>query len=161
MDSAKINDWLQVVGLFGVIASLIFVGLQMKQDREIALSAISQARTEATMQAINDQMSNPYLMSAWAKIDDGNAEPLTSSERRAVMVYGQHTLYNFENIHYQFTNGFVDEEHWTKARATLKMLFGSNEGVRESFEAAPENWRQSFRSAVEEILAELDAEAGQ
>ena len=34
MDSAKLNDWLQVVGLFGVIASLIFVGLQMKQDRD-------------------------------------------------------------------------------------------------------------------------------
>lgn len=36
MDTSKLNDWLQVVGLFGVIASLIFVGLQMKQDRAIA-----------------------------------------------------------------------------------------------------------------------------
>ena len=38
MDSAKLNDWLQVIGLFGVVASLIFVGLQMKQEHEIALS---------------------------------------------------------------------------------------------------------------------------
>jgi hypothetical protein len=37
-DMSKINDWLQVVGMFGVIASLIFVGLQMKQAHEIALS---------------------------------------------------------------------------------------------------------------------------
>jgi hypothetical protein len=38
MDIAKINDWLQVVGIFGVIASLLFVGMQMKQTHEITLA---------------------------------------------------------------------------------------------------------------------------
>ncbi len=37
--STRLNEWLQVAGLFGVIASLMFVGLQMKQQQEIALSA--------------------------------------------------------------------------------------------------------------------------
>jgi len=46
MDSAKLNDWLQVIGLFGVIAGLAFVGLQMKQEQKIALSAAYQARVE-------------------------------------------------------------------------------------------------------------------
>ena len=35
MDSAKLNDWLQVIGIFALVASLIFVGLQMKQAQEI------------------------------------------------------------------------------------------------------------------------------
>jgi len=39
MDQRKIGDWLQIVGMFGVIASLLFVGLQMKQSHEIAKSA--------------------------------------------------------------------------------------------------------------------------
>jgi hypothetical protein len=38
MDSAKVNDWMQVVGIFAVVASLIFVGFQMKQTHEIALA---------------------------------------------------------------------------------------------------------------------------
>ena len=38
MDSAKVNDWMQVVGIFAVVASLLFVGLQMKQTHEIALA---------------------------------------------------------------------------------------------------------------------------
>ena len=38
MDAAKLNDWLQVIGFFGVIASLIFVGFEIKQAHEIALS---------------------------------------------------------------------------------------------------------------------------
>ena len=35
MNSAKLNDWLQVIGIFALVASLIFVGLQMKQTQEI------------------------------------------------------------------------------------------------------------------------------
>ncbi len=47
LDSAKLSDWLQVVGLFAVVASLIVVGLQMKQTDAIALSAIYQERAIA------------------------------------------------------------------------------------------------------------------
>ena len=36
MNSAKLNDWMQVIGIFAVVASLIFVGLQMRQDRVLA-----------------------------------------------------------------------------------------------------------------------------
>jgi hypothetical protein len=36
MDSAKLNDGLQILGMLGIIASLIFVGMQLKQTDEIA-----------------------------------------------------------------------------------------------------------------------------
>jgi hypothetical protein len=45
LDSAKLSDWLQVIGLFAVVASLIFVGLQMRQTEAIALSEIYQLST--------------------------------------------------------------------------------------------------------------------
>lgn len=32
----KLNDWFQAVGLLGVIISLLFVGFQLRQDKEIA-----------------------------------------------------------------------------------------------------------------------------
>ncbi len=35
MNAEKLNDWLQVIGIFALVASLIFVGLQMKQTEEI------------------------------------------------------------------------------------------------------------------------------
>ncbi len=35
MDSAKLNDWLQVIAIFALVASLIFVGLQVKQTQQI------------------------------------------------------------------------------------------------------------------------------
>ena len=35
MDSEKVNDWLQIVGMFGIIASLVFVGVQVRQTQSI------------------------------------------------------------------------------------------------------------------------------
>ena len=51
MNSEKINDWLQVAGLAGVIGSLIFVGLQLKQAQAIALSDVYQNRTATNIEA--------------------------------------------------------------------------------------------------------------
>ncbi len=48
MDSAKLNDWLQLIGVFAVVASLIFVGLEIRQTDEIALSQIYQERAIAS-----------------------------------------------------------------------------------------------------------------
>jgi hypothetical protein len=36
MDSEKLSSWLQVLGMLGIVASLIFVGLQIKQTDAIA-----------------------------------------------------------------------------------------------------------------------------
>ena len=36
MDSSRLNDWVQIFGIFALVASLIFVGLQLRQSQEIA-----------------------------------------------------------------------------------------------------------------------------
>ncbi len=38
VDSAKLNDWMQVIGLFGVLGGLIFVGMQLRLDRQVAVA---------------------------------------------------------------------------------------------------------------------------
>jgi len=35
MNSEKVNNWLQVVGMFGIMASLVFVGFQVRQTQAI------------------------------------------------------------------------------------------------------------------------------
>ena len=37
MNSAKLNDWMQVAGIFALVLSLIFVGVQLRQEQEIAI----------------------------------------------------------------------------------------------------------------------------
>ena len=40
MDSQKPHEWLQIIGIAAVVASLIFVGLQIKQSDDIAFAEV-------------------------------------------------------------------------------------------------------------------------
>ena len=80
MDSAKLNDWLQIIGLFGVIAGLFFVGLQMRQDQKIAMPAAYQARADTTIDLLLTNSENPVLLAAQNKWAAGHAESRTAVE---------------------------------------------------------------------------------
>lgn len=159
MKSAKYNDWLQIIGLFGVIASLIFVGLQLKLDREFALSTATQTRTETTIQNIMGSASNPILASAIDKIESGELESLLPSERRTLRLMSTTALFNLENVHFQYQNGFVPEERWVGSRQTLKDILRTPYLSRASYERNPGAWRASFQEVVNELLAEIDSES--
>jgi hypothetical protein len=58
MASIKFNDWIQVIAIFALVGSLIFVGLQMRQTQAIAISAAYQARASQTTELIMENAGN-------------------------------------------------------------------------------------------------------
>lgn len=157
MDATKLHDWLQVVGLFGVIASLIFVGLQMKQDRDIALSQAYQARSDQITAIMAEFGTDPAIQSAMAKFDSKRPQDITPEEREAVSLWIGAIFNFYENIHFQYLNGFIDEEHWEKSRTGLKNLL-VDEFPRARFRNEMSSWRRSFRALAEELITEIDSE---
>ena len=133
MDSAKLNDWLQVFGIFALVASLIFVGMQMKQDREIALSAIYQARADASMIIRMAPLESEALLSATAKRVFGSGEELTPEEEIAFFSRISGNLIYLENVHFQYMNGFISEEHWQTNREEIKVLMRMAPGRRKDY----------------------------
>ncbi len=51
MNSEKVNDWLQIVGMFGIMASLVFVGVQVRQTQVIGEGESAMRSFEATIVA--------------------------------------------------------------------------------------------------------------
>jgi hypothetical protein len=149
-----------VVGLFGVIGSLIFVGLQMKQDQEIARSAAYQARSQQITALQAEMASEPGFRSGYMKSQSGRSGELTPDERTTLNLFSGALLNFYENVHYQYTHGFLDDEHWGKSRNAMKNFFRSEKN-REQFRSKSRSWRESFRVLLEELIAEIDAEDGQ
>ena len=80
MDSGKLNDWMQVIGIFALVASLIFVGLQIRQTKEIALNEAGYSSVSSNVEIHVGQ--NEYA-DIWVR---GNAdEDLTRIEES---IYG-------------------------------------------------------------------------
>jgi len=156
MNSAKLNDWLQVLGLFGVMASLVFLGLQMKQTQEIALAEAYSTRTSITTDFNAAVLGGPQYYSGMAKLYSGLRDELDAEEYIALEMEGNLQLFIFENLHYQYSMGFLPESHWRKNLADLDCR------MSEPFyrvQATAWTTREDFREVLNESIARGEAAA--
>ena len=149
MDSAKLNDWLQVIGVFGVIAGLVFVGLQLKQTQEIALAAQQHARAET--------MQNFWLAALESGFDFSTLNmpiaELTEDEFNARWAISNWMWTGLENHHFQYGEGFVSEESW-QAIKNIIVYSWSSEVANRAFQERKDRFRPSFVDFVEQLTKE-------
>ena len=157
MTANKLREWLEVVGLFSVVASLVFVGLQMKQSHEIALSQASQARVAMAVDTLVSTAENSLFVSAQAKGLTG--EEQSPEEKAAMGQYGLALLFSYEDQYFQFRNGFFAEERWQASKEALKGLLrdASTIPVRRAYERRPERYSGSFQTVVDGLISEIDS----
>jgi len=144
------RDWLQILGQFGVIASLLFVGLQIKQDHEIAQSVAYQERSHVASEFYWSIATDEVARSAMRKIQNGETE-LSAEEADAAAWFWRSGKEILQNSYFQYQNGYLDDEHWDQIRRLIKRYI-VHPSVRSVL--LDGNARQSF----EEILSEIDAE---
>ena len=76
MSRLQLKDWIEGVGIVAIVASLLFVGLQMRQAQDIALSQgnIDNLANNLTLRdAINDNADVWVRGNAGADLDDSEA----------------------------------------------------------------------------------------
>ena len=166
MNSGKLHDWIQIVGMSAIIASLIFVGLQLKQALDIAIAAQYQARSDslreqfaaflesdAAMQVIGRDLladmqaddAFPPEIKAWAA-----EQPADELAFRAIGAYI--SLKSYDNLYFQYQSGFLSEEAWVPMRTQLQQsLDDPRTWTRGLYEGNPEIWRESFRELIRDL----------
>ncbi len=167
MDSAKISDWTQVVGIFALVASLVFVGMQMQQDREIARVMIYQSRASILAEISMAAASSPEAMSAAIKssygdpskeiqVDDWPA-PITAQD----MVLGAYQVAALmaiaDNAFFQYQEGFLPAEHWASVKSVLVTLVSTVPYFKWRMEAILDQQRPAFRDELIDILRDAEA----
>ena len=161
MNSAKLNDWIQVIGIFALVSSLIFVGLQIKQTSDIALSQVSQARASNAAETIMTMASNEHAMSAFVKGYAGQDDSITEAEALAGYYSVVAILYLWENNYYQYQLGFMPEDQWRDVRETVKTVMKGNSFFRSAIRRRSTSLRPSMREMLDEIDAEVRKELGE
>jgi hypothetical protein len=138
--SMKPGNWRDVaelIGIAAIVASLVFVGLQMKQTHEIALSSAYQARS-----AISIEMYGRY-------------EELSEEEYQSVSYFFGAEMFVYENNHYQSESGFLPYEHWSKNVSEINCYLS-----HPFYRKLIRDWdfRKSFQTIINEILENPTAE---
>ena len=52
MKKVSVEVWLQLIGMLSVLAGLLFVGMEMRQSQQIAISATHQARSQVLIEEV-------------------------------------------------------------------------------------------------------------
>ncbi len=167
MNSAKISDWMQIIGIFALVASLIFVGLQMKQSQDIAIADQYQVRTAHVIESLSAQIQSEQALSTTAKrVSDGvlsglfpiTIKNLIDAEGAEAAAY-QFLRYRsmtttYDNALFQYEAGFMTMESWLAVRARLKSTL-SKEVYAAFYGSETFRFRASFQDVCSELLAEI------
>jgi hypothetical protein len=119
MNTAKLNDWLQIIGIFAVVVSLLFVGYQLKQSQDIAIAGQNQARQSVVIdyyswQGQNDEATELHGARHRDHLNANVSDEDRQSDRLVGLAYirARMRLSIFDNNHFQFQSGFMTEESW-------------------------------------------------
>ena len=150
----KPSSWREVVELIGVaaiVASLVFVGLELRQSREIAISEAYQMRAAIEVSHGAAIASVPGFITGLAKLIDGeSADDLTTEELIAQQFYITAQLAVWENDHFQYSQGYLSEEHW--AKTYRNMLCDLALPLYQDMATSEWSFRESFAELVDEAI---------
>jgi len=152
----KTRDWkdiAEVVGIGAIVASLVFVGLQMRQSHEIALVTLYQMRADAAREVMVAGMESEGLISAFEKLDAGQA--LTNTDHYHLESLFSLVFNHFENSHFLYQRGFLTEEHWQSDLVNLVDQLEETQAI-EFWNETKHVYRQSYVDAIEAALRQLE-----
>jgi hypothetical protein len=109
----------QIVGVVAVLASLIFVGLQVRQNTK-ALKATSHHAITDSFNVINTLiMSDPKVARRW-RLGLAGAEGIDEDERSSIDMMMLGYMRIFETLYYQYKSGTMEAKLFEAELNTLK-----------------------------------------
>lgn len=156
MKPANWKDIAELIGIAAIVASLIFVGLQMKQSQDIAIASQYHARAALSVQNFNAEMESGDLK-FWGSRDQWAVDnDLSIEDRGRAALRAATYLTIVDNHYYQYEAGFLEEDIWQNQLNGLKGQLRRNGRLRNMIRARMNLYRPSFLNLANELLDEMD-----
>ncbi len=106
MDLENFAGWTDFLAAIGVIASLVYVGYQIKETRKAVRAATAQARTDLGVQLISSRYTSDIADILVKSLSDPDS--LTKSERFKLNSFFSAHVRHCQNLFYQQQQGLLD-----------------------------------------------------
>jgi hypothetical protein len=148
---------MQVVGIFALVLSLIFVGLQLKQSQDIAIAAQYHERAALAVEYFSAQFDRSTLPN-WGRVTGRQPTDEVPIEELGIRwLHGATYLTMADNHYYQYQAGFLEDESWQAHRRTLKEnLANPNSPVHVALGTANTPYRAAFLALCDELAREVE-----
>ena len=163
MDSEKLNDWMQVVGLFAVVLSLIFVGFQLKQSQDIAVAGQNQERQSVVNDYYAALIQKDEIVDYYGARHREHLEVNVDTERpRSDRMIGlsyirtRMRLSIYDNNHFQYQLGFMTVESWQPYLDMTKAACSKEQDAGKIMLNHGDQFRRGFRELCLGFIDESD-----
>ena len=157
MKKVNIDTWIQLLGMLGVLAGLLFVGLEMRQSQTIAVAGQTQARNQAQLDfqlavlTAEERLSRRILgMGALPMLDPTT---LTQEENEARRHIANWRITSLQNAFQQYQFGLIPEDVWEQVRDRIQDNWGSCY-IRASFAGVIPSFREFLLTLPEDCIPE-------
>jgi hypothetical protein len=151
MDLALISTMAEAAAAFGVVGSLIFVGLQVRQNS----AGVRHAAVQAHMTAYQELYSNIIDSEETAKIVRlglQNAEQLDDTESMRFYVFTSKVMRIYQGLHWQWRRGGFDDALFHSMVAMLKD-FSTLKGWQSAWKTRRHHYDPDFQVFMDDIFA--------
>lgn len=147
----------EAIGGIGIIVSLLYVGIQVRQNTYAAKVATSHAFLDLHRDILGNIATEPDFRDIYWRGLAGVSN-LQGSEPAAFLAWSIHTFRTWETFWYQWQERVFDDRLWLGWKAQFIDLFG-NQGIREAWEIRKHQVSESFRSYVEQEIMTSKAQS--
>jgi len=148
----------ETLGAAGVVVTLAYLAMQLKQNTRALRSNFWQAIQEAESRLDHLFSSDPAIGVLWVRAGNGGLESLSSdAERFQFMTLAKQLIDLFQTHHYQYERGMIEPEMWGTWITQFREDVVSHKGLREVIALRRQHFRSSFRDFVDQNLEQADA----
>ena len=159
MKKIDLGQTIAILANLGVIASLIFVGVQVQQGATATRSATVLQIKDAWVQLNLAAATSVELADATQAIAEQGWNDATNRDRTLVTAFYRTLFHNWSNAYYQYQNDTLDENQWgafvREARVSLE-----NPNIRRVWADWNYIYDDSYRELMDGLIAEVDIGPG-
>ena len=142
----------QIISAVAIIASLIFVGFQLKKATSAIRATSSQAHSELYTDLVRSIIDNREFARAWS-IGMSDPKALKEEEWVQFVAYASALFRLYESSRVQWLNGRLDDEHWNTVERQATD-FGHLPGLRLAWKLRGHWFSPEFRAWFDGLAGE-------
>ena len=153
MNREQRRDLFEGIGLTAIVASLIFLALQIQQTNQATRIASRDLATQGLIEQLRET-SDPEVL-AVASNKSWSGEKLTDLEHDQVSGYHLRRWWNLERIFYLYREGVISEQEWRGFRRAISTALTSS---NYHWEISRDAWQTARKFLSEEFVNYVDSE---
>lgn len=151
----KLNHWLTLLANVGVLAGIVFLALEIRQNTAATHSATVQSVTDNSTTGLREYAANSDLSRIRLKGDFSHSA-LTDLERFQYFAHNRGYWLHFQNVYFQIGLGALEPRAWATYKRIICVDMSSRPGLQVDWEQHSAVLDPEFVAVVEECI---DADA--